>query len=322
MPVLVWDKVDDRIYQTGLDKGVLYLPNGSAVPWNGLTSIIEKFDRETSPVYYDGMKVTDLIVLGDFSATMKAVTYPEEFTEVEGLVETRPGAFFGDQKPQSFGLCYRTQIGNALAGDVIGYKIHILYNLTAIPSEKTYASVTSDPSLVEFEWNITAVPEELPGLRPTAHIIIDSRTFDPWLLEELEAMLYGNSMANAALIPMVDLVTYINEWARVKIIDNGDGTWTATSTRVGFIDVNEITGFFTILNANAVYLDDVTYMISDTRDISDLPEIKIVDNGDGTWIASTDQDNLIVMISETEFEIRNATADFLGPDSYVITDTA
>lgn len=322
MPGLVWDKVEDRVYETGLDKGVLYLPDGSAVPWNGLTSIIENFDKETTPVYYDGMKVSELVVLGDFAATMKAVTYPDEFIEIEGLFEARNGVFFGDQRPQAFGLCYRTQVGNALEGDVVGYKIHILYNLTAIPNEKTYASLTSDPSLVEFEWNITAVPEEIPGMRPTAHIIIDSREIDPWLLEELEAMLYGSTIADAILLPMVTLTAYIVEWARVIIVDNGDGTWTANSSRPGFIDINESERSFIIFNANAVFLDDVTFMISNTRDIADLPKIKIVDNGDGTWIASTDQDNLIVMISETEFEIRNATADFIDSDSYSITDTA
>lgn len=321
MPVLVWDKVGDRLYETGLDRGVLYLPDGSAVPWNGLTSIIEKFDKETSPVYYDGMKITDLVVLGDFAATMRAVTYPDEFVEIEGLGEARRGLFYGDQRPQSFGLCYRTQIGNDLEGDLSGYKVHILYNLIAIPSEKTYASITSDPSLVEFEWSITAVPQEVPGFRPTAHLVFDSRKLDPWLLEDLEAKLYGSSSAVAALIPMPELVSFISEWYRVKIVDNGDGTWTAISARDGFIDINEIERFFTIVNINAVYLNETTFVISDTTDISEVPQIEITDNGNGTWTASTDQDNLIVMISETEFEIRNATAVSLDSDTYIISDT-
>ncbi len=102
MPGLVWDQVGDRVYETGLDKGVLYLPDGSAVPWNGLTSIIEKFDKESSPIYYDGMKIADLVVLGDFSASMKAVTYPDEFVELEGLVSPKRGTVFGDQRPQTF----------------------------------------------------------------------------------------------------------------------------------------------------------------------------------------------------------------------------
>lgn len=321
MPVLTWDKPIDRVYETGLDKGVLYLPDGSAVPWNGLTSIIEQFDREVSPIYYDGMKVNDLVVLGDFKATMRAITYPDEFSEIEGLGAPRDGVFFGDQRSQAFGLCYRVQIGNSLEGDTVGYKIHIIYNLTAIPSDKTYASTTNDPSLVEFEWNLTAIPEEVPGYAPTAHIIIDSTKIDPWLLEDLEIKLYGSTAADASLIPMPDLVAFLTEWYRVKIIDNEDGTWTAISQRDGFIFIDPEERLFTIINVNAVYIDEDTFIISDTADIFDVPQIKITDNGNGTWTASTDQDNLIVMVSETEFEIRNATADFLSATEYRITDT-
>ncbi len=320
MPGIVWDKVGDRVYETGLDKGVLYLPDGSAVPWNGLTSIIEQFDKESSPVYYDGMKINDLVVLGDFAASMKAVTYPDEFLELEGLASLRKGLFIGDQRPQTFGLCYRTQIGNDLEGDVSGYKIHIIYNVTAIPREKTYASITADPALVEFEWDITAVPEELPGFRPTAHIILDSRDFDPWLLEDLEEMFYGNSLATAALIPMPDLIIYINEWYRVKIIDNGDGTWTAISDRDGFINFG-LDNYFEIVGINAIYLDDVMFEISDTTDIGEVPQIKIIDIGDGTWSAVTDHNSLIVMTGAYEAEIRNAKVVWVSPTTYRISDT-
>jgi hypothetical protein len=320
MPGIVWDKVGDRVYETGLDKGVLYLPDGSAVPWNGLTSIIEQFDKESSPVYYDGMKINDLVTLGDFAASMKAVTYPDEFLEFEGLASMRKGMFLGDQRPQTFGLCYRTQIGNDLEGDVTGYKIHIIYNVTAIPHEKTYASVTADPALVEFEWDITAVPEELPGFRPTAHIILDSRDFDPLLLEELEEMLYGASFAAASLIPMSDLIIYINEWFRVKIIDNGDGTWTAITVRDSFINFG-LDDYFEIIGVNAIYLDDVTFEVSDTVDISEVPQIKIVINGDGTWSAVTSHDGLIVMTSAYMAEIRNANIVWISPTTYRISDT-
>ena len=136
MPILEWDKVGERYYETGIDRGVLYMPDGSAVPWNGLTSVIEHFDKSTSPVYYDGMKISDLVSLGDFSATMKAVTYPEEFVEIEGSAKLRNGLFVGDQPPQTFCLCYRTKIGNDVDGVDSGYKIHLIYNLTAIPSDK------------------------------------------------------------------------------------------------------------------------------------------------------------------------------------------
>lgn len=322
MPVLVWDKVGDRVYETGLDRGVLYLPDGSAVPWNGLTSIIESFNKETTPVYFDGMKINDLVSLGDFSATMKAVTYPDEFIELEGIAPIRKGLFVGDQSPQVFGLCYRTQIGNDLEGDAAGYKIHILYNVTAIPRDKTYASLTSDPSLVEFEWDITAVPEEVPGFHPTAHFIINSLELDPWLLEDIEKILYGSTNASASLIPISDLITYINEWFRVKITDNGDGTWTAESQRDGFISfLDPEDTLFQIVQVNAVYLDESTYVISDTIDVADVPQIRIDDNGDGTWTATTEHDGLITVDINGVFEIRNANASYLGSDSYRISDT-
>lgn len=320
MPQLVWDKVGSRVYESGLDKGVLYLPDGTAVPWNGLTSIIEQFDKESSPVYYEGMKINDLVVLGDFSASMKAVTYPDEFLELEGLASDRRGMFYADQAPQMFGLCYRTMIGNDLQGEGVGYKLHILYNVTALPSEKTYATISAEPSLVEFEWNITAVPEEVPGFRPTAHIVIDSRNFDPWLIAELEDMLYGTSLSDASLIPMPELISYINAWYRVKIIDHGDGTWTAVSERDGFIKFG-IEDYFEIIGVNAVYLDDVTFVLSDTTDVAQVPEIKIQDNGNGIWTATTSHDNVIVSVGLGVVEIRNANIDILNDTMYRISDT-
>jgi len=321
MPALIWDNPDDRIYESGLDRGVLYLPDGSAVPWNGLTSIIEKFDKSTSPIYYDGTKVQDLVVLGDFSATMKAVTYPDEFTELEGVGRFRAGMFVSDQVPQMFGLSYRNKIGDGVSGDDIGYKIHLLYNVTAIPSDKTYASISDQPSLVEFEWTISAVPEEIPGFRPTAHLVFDSRKIDPWLLEDIEEMLYGSSSADAALISMPDLTEFIETWYRVKIIDNGDGTWTAISAREGFIFFTDgALSEFKIVGVNATYLDDETFVISDTTDVSDVPQIRITVYGDGSWTADTDQDNLIFE-TDGEFQILNATVVIVDADTYTISDT-
>lgn len=318
--MIVWDKVEDRTYETGLDRGVLYLPDGSAVPWNGLTSVIESFDKESSPVYYDGMKISDFLVLGDFSAKMTAVTYPDEFVELEGLAPVKQGLFYADQRPQTFGLCYRNKIGSSLEGDEAGYKIHIIYNVTAIPSDKTYASSGADPSLVPFEWNLTAVPEEVPGFRPTAHIVIDSRDIDPWLLEDLETMLYGASLAEAVLLPMPELATYISEWYRVKIVDNGDGTWTATSVRDGLINIG-LDGYFEIVGVNAVYLDEDTFVISDTIDVASVPQIKIGDLGDGFWSATTEHGSLIDIDIDGQFEILNATVVWLNDYTYRISDT-
>lgn len=319
MVKITWDNVEDRTYESGLDRGVLYLPDGSGVPWNGLTSVVETYTKESSPVYYEGMKINELVTFGDFEAKMTAVTYPDEFTDIEGFASPKKGVFYGEQPSKFFCLCYRTSIGNSLEGDV-GYKLHIIYNILAIPSDKTYATVSDDPSLVEFEWSLVAVPEEVPGFSPTAHIVLDSREIDPWLIDDLETMLYGSSSSDAALIPMSELVSYISEWYRVKITDNGDGTWTATTQRDGFISFG-LYDYFSITGVNAIYLDDVTFEISDTVDVSDVPQLKIVDNGDGTWIAQTDHESIIVFIDEDIFEIRNASATYLNATTYQISDT-
>lgn len=324
MPHLVWDEVGKRIYETGLDRGVLYLVDGKAIPWNGLTNITETFDHESSPVYFDGMKINDLISLGDFAATMKAVTYPDEFIALEGMGQLRPGVFVADQQPQAFHLSYRTKIGNDLVGDDAAYKIHIVYNVLALPKDKVYATQSVNPSVVEFEWDISAIPEEIPGFRPTAHLVIDSRDFDPWLLEIVESWLYGDEFSVAELPTMFDLVTFIQSWYRWRVTDNGDGTYTLVSGKPG---MPSFTGsnleIFTALGIYVVDHGDGTFTVYDTYDLKDIPQIKIVDHGDGTWTAQTSHDGLFAVDPVTGyFNIYNANAIMLGPDKYQLTDTS
>lgn len=322
MAALVWDKVGDRDFESGLDKGVLYLPDGSGVPWNGLTSVIEKFDKDASPVYFDGKKIQDLIVLGDFAATLKAITYPEEFDELEGLGTLRPGVHISDQEPKTFGLAYRTMIGNDLDGAESAYKIHLLWNVTALPNDKTYASVSNDPSLVEFEWNLVATPEDVPGFRPTAHFVLNSDELDPWMLEDIEIQLYGASGADAVLLPMSDLFAFMSAWYRVKITDNGDGSWTADTLRDGLISFLDAPPTeFQIIGVNALYVNDYTFQISDTNDASDVPEIAIEWHTDGTWTATATSDALITVNLDGTFEVLNANAVFIDADTYQLQNT-
>lgn len=319
MPRIVWDKVGTRQYESGLDRGVLYLPDSRVVPWNGLISVVEKADKETTSTYYDGMRINQLVTTGDFSATMTAVTYPDEFIELEGSGELSRGVIVWDQPPKQFNLSYRTKVGNDFDGADDHYRIHVIYNAVAIPSDKTYASIGSDPSIVEFSWELTVVPEEYPGFKPSAHIVIDSKEVDPWLLEDLEVFLYGSVGAKPELPSLPDLVEHITEWYRVKIIDNGDGTWTAIEKRPGFISVDE-DGLLTITKIKASYLDDETYELSSTLHLNDSPQIRIEDRGDGTWIATTDEDNLITMLEPDLFQIADLDAVYDGPDIYHISD--
>lgn len=319
MVKLVWDKVGDKTFESGLDRGVLYLPDGTAVPWNGLTSIVEKFESESSSVYYDGMKISELVNPGSFTASMKAVTYPDEFLELEGLGSNKRGVYYADQSPQFFHLCYRTLIGDDVSGPEAGYKLHILYNVVAVPADKTYASVGEDPSLVEFEWDISAIPEEIPGFRPTSHIIIDSRLVDDLLLPELEKILYGDISVDPELIPMTDLVAFINSFLRVSIIDNGDGTWTAIDDNGDYVQPGP-DGYFEINGVDAWYLNDETYVVKSTTGSGNVPVIKIWDNGDGTFTIHSEFDELVVL-GVGLATINNANAISNGPDTYQLSDT-
>ncbi len=267
---LAWDEVGDRIYETGVEKAVLYLPDGSAIPWNGLTAVEEQFPRDTTmAIYYDGVKSDDVLTSGDFSASLKALTYPDEFLEFEGVVDVGNGVFVHDQTMKLFNLSYQTKVGNDVEGDVYGYKIHILYNLTAVPSPMSYDTLSADPAAMEFEWTITTIPPEIAGYRATSHVVVDSRTVDPIFLAELEVALYGSATEDALLPPMSELVSESQAWYRISITDNGDGTWTAETPYDELIEM-VTADTYVIHQANVTYVDTDSYIISDTRDISDI----------------------------------------------------
>ena len=264
MPVLEWDKIGERVFESGLSHGVLYSPDGSGVPWNGLVSVVENFDRSSEGVYFDGMKVNDFVTLGDFSASLKAITYPDKFLECEGTQNIMAGVLLTDQIAKTFALSYRTNIGNDVATGCECYKLHLIYNVTAIPSGKEYASFSSDPVLTEFEWAITAIPEEVVGFRPTAHIIFDTRHTNPNLLEQIETRLYGGDTANADLPSFSELMDILFAFYSLEIVDNNDGTWTAKTIYEGYITM--ITSDeFQIDGADVVIIDADTYEISSTR---------------------------------------------------------
>lgn len=201
MAKLVWDKVGQRLYEAGLDRGVLYKEDSSGVAWNGLTSIDENLDNITSdPKYFDGVKYLDEPAVGDYSATLTAFTYPDEFLEYEGVESLGDGLFVGDQRPKQFGLTYRTRVGNDIEGTDHGYKIHILYNLTAVPSPSAFETIGDVVTPRDFSWELNAVPELVPGFRPTAHFILDSRFLPGDILEVIEDILYGTEGSEGAAV--------------------------------------------------------------------------------------------------------------------------
>jgi hypothetical protein len=259
MAAIVWNQIDTRKFETGIDRGVLYPPNECGVPWHGLTSVEEAAANTVEAVYFDGVKFNDLVTVGDFTGVLKAITYPDEFIEFEGALEDQTGVVVLNQPQGRFGLAYRTMIGNA-NGEMKDYKIHLLWNLTALPSTKVYETISDEIGLTDFEWSITAVPEDIENFRPTAHIILDSRKLDPWLLQDIEDIIYGDEDACPTLPSLKGLTTFIRKWDRLIITDHGDGTWTASCPRDGVIEMIDETTF-KITTDTAEYITPDQYRI-------------------------------------------------------------
>jgi hypothetical protein len=209
MTVLEWNKVGERRYQTGIDRGVLFPPDGPAVPWNGLTNVTENVSREVKSYYLDGIKYLDRHVPGSYSATLSAFTYPDELDQLLGMSEYAPGVFLHDQRVKLFHLSYRTLIGNDVDGTEHGYKIHIVYNVLAIPSDKAMNSLSDQVSLDPFEWTLSGTPNLMFGVRPTAHVSVDSTRVDPIVLGNIEGLLYGTAEADPDLPTLVDFLALI-----------------------------------------------------------------------------------------------------------------
>lgn len=206
---LTWDKTGERLYETGVSKGVLYQQDTSGaypkgVAWNGLINVSEKpTGAEATALYADDIKYLNLISNEDFEASIEAYTYPDEFAECDGSKTIAKGVRIGQQKRKAFGMCYRTALGNDVDGNDHGYKLHIIYGATAAPTEKSFATVNDSPEAITFSWELKTTPVNVEGYKPTASLEIDSTKADPEKLKTLEAVLYGSATANARL-PLPD----------------------------------------------------------------------------------------------------------------------
>ena len=262
MAMLAWDATGEKGYQQGVSKGVLYLQDGRAVVWNGLTSMDEGSDSEITSYYLDGTKYLQNLTPGEFSGKLNAITYPNELDEVMGIVEVVPGLQYYEQPPMSFGLSYQTKIGNDLDPDM-GYKIHLLYNLLAVPDDSSFETLSDQPNPVEFSWSLTGTPSRITGYRPTVHVVVDSTRTPSEVLEVIEDVLYGTDESNARLLPIGELRSLFEMIGSLVIIDNGDGTWTAVDLGNEYITMDSSTQF-TIAGADATMLDATTYTITTT----------------------------------------------------------
>ena len=206
MAKLVWDEVGSRFFETGVKNGVLYVQNdeggyNEGVVWNGLTAVTESpSGAEETPLYADDIKYVVFYSNEEFGATIEAYTYPVEFEQCDGSASLGEGVTVGQQARRSFGLVYKTSVGNDIQGQDFGYKIHIIYGCKAAPSEKAYATINDSPEAITFSWEVSTVPVNVSGLKPTATVVIDSTKCAAEKLAAIEAKLFGDDETNATLL--------------------------------------------------------------------------------------------------------------------------
>ena len=224
---ITWDDTGKRFYETGVDHGVLYVYNSvtskyeNGVAWNGLTAVTESpSGAEPTALWADNIKYANLVSAEEFGGTIEAYTYPDEFMACDGFAKISAegaGIVVGQQNRTTFGMAYRTLIGNDTESTDHGYKIHLLYGCLASPSEKAYATVSDSPEAITFSWEFTTTAINVPGMKATACITIDSRTVDPTVLQKIEDALYGTnkSTTNVAESPYLptptELIAFLTE---------------------------------------------------------------------------------------------------------------
>lgn len=205
MAKLKWDQAGERLYETGVTQCALFVSDGSGgyqkgVAWNGITGVSENpSGAESTAIYADNIKYLNLVSNEEFGATIEAYTYPDEFAECDGSAELVVGVKIGQQNRKSFGLVYKTTVGNDTEGTAHGYKLHIVYNATAAPTSKAYATVNDSPEAMTFSWEVTTTPVEVEGFKPTATVVIDSTKVDASKMAKLIEKVYGTAEVEPAL---------------------------------------------------------------------------------------------------------------------------
>ena len=214
MSKLVWDQTGERLYETGVKYGVLYVQEAGLYPkgvvWNGLTAVTESpSGAEATPLYADDTKYLNLMSAEEFGATIEAYTYPDEFMVCDGSAELSTGIYVGQQARKIFGMCYRTTVGNDTDSSEHGYKLHLIYGALASPSEKAYSTINDSPDAITFSWEVTTTPVNVTGHKPTATVVIDSTKVSAEAMAALEAVLYGSEDAEARLPLPDEIVTIV-----------------------------------------------------------------------------------------------------------------
>ena len=262
--VLEWDKSGEKLYETGIDRGVLQVGIEPPVVWNGLTEVSDDSSADRTSYYLDGVKFLENVTPAEYAGKLSAYTYPDDFDRVLGIYHVSEGLSFYEQRPRSFNLSYRTKIGNDIDGVDHGYRIHFLYNLMATEDSKAFGSISDQPNAETFSWALSGTPPVgITGYRPTVHISVNSLKADPTLLGDLEDVLYGTDMEEPRFPSIEEVLVIFGGVDGLSIINNGDGSWQAVDPSDDFITMID-SDTFRIAGANGSYSDPVTYQISDT----------------------------------------------------------
>lgn len=240
MAKLVFDAEGQRFYESGVSKGVLFVKKDdgtydNGVVWNGLTAVNESPDGgEPSDIYADNIKYLTLMSVENFKGSIEAYTYPDAFAECDGSKEVATGVFVGQQKRRAFGMCYRTEIGNDVTSE-LGYKLHFVYGALASPSDKNHETINDNPDAASFSWDITTTPivVNTPGVKPTAHLVVDSTKVTAEKLQAIEDAIYGTTLANSRMLTPDEIIAIINDTTTYTITTNvTNGTYTGATTVV------------------------------------------------------------------------------------------
>ena len=258
--MITWDAVDTRYFHHGVDRGVLY-PNGlDPVAWNGVTGVDESGNGSSSTYYIDGVVYLSDMDATDFSGTLTAYDFPDDFGVCIGMPQIADGLIIDNQKPKRFNLSYRSLVGSGTGGDMFGYQIHLVYNCLASIGVKSRKTLNDSPSPLEFTFGITCTPVKLSGFRPSAHYIIDTRRLDPETIAYLEGILYG-ATEEARLPTPTELYELLSFGDNIVVTNYDDETFNVKGKRANVYMTDAY--HFQVDNINAADNGDGTYTITD-----------------------------------------------------------
>lgn len=262
MTRLVWGDSGSRKFETGIDRGVLYAPSApGGVAWNGITAVNENPSGGAPQSYYlDGIKYLQVSGAEEYAATIQALSAPAEFAECDGTGQIYAGLFVTQQPRKQFDFAYRTLVGNDVAGETAGYKLHLIYNALAAPSSRDNQTLSTTATPVDMSWALTTVPPLIPGYKPTAHLVIDTMFTDTIKLNAIENLLYGTDGVAARMPTPTEIIAIFAEIDTLVIVDNGDGTFTASGP-AGVVDMLD-SSTFQITDPGVTILDGNSYTLT------------------------------------------------------------